>query len=479
MKFSLSKFEKFLLFFSSEDIYVIEKYLEEKVNDKKESLIRYYFLIIGLSVLVFFIFTTISTTFFIYNIFDGYSRLLSIPIGIFIGLLIANIYLFLLYTITPVLYNTVDKKKRKNVNIKDLKTTHESNLLSFSFLFRIGFIAFIALLIAQPFNVWLLFNINPFQVAQKQIVQVENYKTQSILESYIINDEHYNGFFKEINNKRHQSINNSAINPILHQTSDNKIIQKEKEDIKSIKTLKLYKNKLQKLNSNFLTKEINYLETNDLINDINILIERIFKSDEDFLDYLRSISNQNSLNQDVILLSYLETTIPFMVEKIESHKLLKELLDNNRFYTLKIKLLMSSNLYALMFSIFNVVLFCFPVLAKFQIRKKFHYYKFRSSSENTIIKKVYENHCIAYSQILSEKITEERTTSKNRIKNKLEKLEEINKKKYDENSEELDKILAPIIIDKYQYWVDAPFRTLRSSDLKYPNKEKLIEKFYK
>ena len=136
MKAHLNKIEQFLLFFSSEDVYVIEKYLKNKSGSKKELSIKYYFLTIGFAVLIFFVYTAISTIFFIYNIFDGFSKLLSIPIGLFIGLLLANIYLFLLYTITPSILFTADKKKKRIAKIKDIRNTQEINsLLSSSFFF--------------------------------------------------------------------------------------------------------------------------------------------------------------------------------------------------------------------------------------------------------------------------------------------------------------------------------------------------------
>src|SRR5690606_11729751 len=197
MKAHLNKIEQFLLFFSSEDVYVIEKYLKNKSGSKKELSIKYYFLTIGFAVLIFFVYTAISTIFFIYNIFDGFSKLLSIPLGLFIGLLLANIYLFLLYTITPSILFTADKKKKRIAKIKDIRNTQEINsLLSSSFFFRGFFIVFIALTISQPLNVWLLVDLNILNLGKKEIIQLENYRSQSLLDSYIINDEHYSKLFK-------------------------------------------------------------------------------------------------------------------------------------------------------------------------------------------------------------------------------------------------------------------------------------------
>lgn len=91
------------------------------------------------------------------HVFDG-ARWLSVPIGILWAILVTNLYLLLLYTISPALLPVAEKKQhagyhkakqKANRNIKNVK----NSFFSFSFLARVGFIMFLAIIIAQPFNV--------------------------------------------------------------------------------------------------------------------------------------------------------------------------------------------------------------------------------------------------------------------------------------------------------------------------------------
>lgn len=479
MRINLNKLEQFLLFFSSEDVFVIEKYLENKSGSKKELTIKYYFLTIGFVVLFFFVYTAISTIFFIYNIFDGFSKILSIPIGLFIGLLLANIYLFLLYTITPSILFTADKKKKKNAKLKDIRNTHEINsLFSSSFLFRGFFILFIALTISQPLNVWLFIDLNLFQLGKKEIIQLENYRSQSLLDSYIINDEHYSKLFKDLNNKEELLFSNQLTLDHSLYNIIKKIREKEKEDMITIQKLKSYKSNLQELNSNFLAKKINYKETEKIIFDLNTFIENVFISDEEFTTYLKNLKPIEQPYGEIIN-HYIASSLPFMEEKIESHNQLKDLLHRNSLYTLKIKLLMGENIYALILSLLTICLFLAPGFAKFLLRKKFNYYKFRSGTENSMIIDFYKSNCETYKQILNQKIITQKEEVKEKLLEKIEILKEFNSSKYELLRQELELDSTYDVLEKYEHWADAPFRTLRKSDLHYPNKQELLTKIYR
>lgn len=481
MKYSLTKFKHFLFFFSSEDVYVIEQYIQLKEGNK-EHRIKYYFLTIGIAVLIFFICAAISTMFFIYNIFDGYSRLLSLPIGLFIGLLIANIYLFLLYTITPTILDTVDKRKRNDTNIKDIKNTQEStSMLSFSFLFRLAFIAFIGLIIAQPLNVWLLVDMNPFGIAKKEIIQIERYKSESMVESYLTNDDHYTKneivLFKDINEKL-AYIKRGRHDLLEMQSTINTINQKVKEDESAVKHLNQFKTKLNQINRNFLKKRFNYQETAVLISQINGFVEQMVQSDHHFLEKLEEMNMNKSLDRNIFGF-YLQHAIPLIKEKIESHDQLKQLLDKNTLYTLKIRLLMTENPIALIIAILTIAVFCIPVFAKFFIRKKFNYYKFRAESEKKIILKLYKNHRKMYTDLINAKLKIQLGNSNGYLLEKMEPVKHINMGLYARVENELIKRTNSPDLEKFEYWNDAPFRTQRKSDIKLPNKEDLIKKLYK
>lgn len=146
----IHRLKRLCYFCSGEDAYIIKKCNKQ---------VRVGFALTGLFVQVVFALCWWSAVLFMSHIFDG-ARWISIPLGIFWALLVTNLYLLLLYTISPALLPVAERKKtaigskagrvvtRKNERAKGLSGY-------FSLMTRIGLIVFLAIVIAQPFNVWL------------------------------------------------------------------------------------------------------------------------------------------------------------------------------------------------------------------------------------------------------------------------------------------------------------------------------------
>ena len=148
MNQAINRLRLFLCFFSGEDDFIIRK-----CNAK----IQIAFAAIGTFVIFIFIACWFSASLFTSHIFND-QRWVSIPIGIFWALLITNLYLLLLYTISPAMLPVAKKKKiRESGKIKkaisNQKTTTVSSFRNLSLLLRIGTLIFLAIIIAQPLNV--------------------------------------------------------------------------------------------------------------------------------------------------------------------------------------------------------------------------------------------------------------------------------------------------------------------------------------
>ena len=126
----------FLSTCSGEDSYIISKCSKP---------IQISFALIGFFVLTIFFGCFISALFFSYSVFDE-AKWISIPLGIFWGAIITNIYLLLLFTITPKLLPVAIKKKQPEKNTI-------SYFITSSMLFRLGLMLLLAIIIAQPLNV--------------------------------------------------------------------------------------------------------------------------------------------------------------------------------------------------------------------------------------------------------------------------------------------------------------------------------------
>lgn len=148
MKALIDKLRLFLCFFSGEDDFIIRKCNKG---------IQVAFASIGLFVLIIFTGCLFSASLFMSHVFEG-NVLLGFFIGFIWAMLVTNLYLLLLYTISPPLLPIARRKRIKQggktrtiIIEKESKEKHP--LLQISLLFRLGLIILIAVIIVQPFNV--------------------------------------------------------------------------------------------------------------------------------------------------------------------------------------------------------------------------------------------------------------------------------------------------------------------------------------
>ena len=111
MNRAINWFRLFFCTFSGEDDYIIRECKPR---------IQISFALIGLFVLIVFAGCWVSASSFMSELFEGSGKWLSIPIGIIWALLVANMYLLLLYTVSPTLLpvarkNTGKGKKRNKL----------------------------------------------------------------------------------------------------------------------------------------------------------------------------------------------------------------------------------------------------------------------------------------------------------------------------------------------------------------------------
>lgn len=140
MKSFLKKWSLNLCKLSGEDVAIIDQ-----CNRK----IRIKFTWIGSFVLVILICCFLSAMFFVDNMF--HSVFLDITIGLVWSSIVTNMYVLLLYTITPTLLPVRDRRKEKG-KIASYQTFN----FSFSMILRILMMVLLAIITAQPLNVLIL-----------------------------------------------------------------------------------------------------------------------------------------------------------------------------------------------------------------------------------------------------------------------------------------------------------------------------------
>jgi hypothetical protein len=143
MNKAINSLRLFLCFFSGEDDYIIRRC---------GTRIQISFASIGFFVIIIFVGCWTSASLFLSHLFEG-TRWLSIPVGILWGLLVANLYLLLLYTISPALLPNSKKRKEKRILIMENNATKSESPFTASLIFRLSIILLLAIIITQPLNV--------------------------------------------------------------------------------------------------------------------------------------------------------------------------------------------------------------------------------------------------------------------------------------------------------------------------------------
>ncbi len=155
MNQAIHRLRRFLCTFSGEDDYIIRRC---------ETRIQVSFALIGLFVIIIFIGCWKSADLFMDNLFEN-SKWMSAFVGIIWALLVTNLYLLLLYTISPAILPVSSKKRKKRIiSVTEIEKKNETGFIV-SFSLRIFLLILLAIIIVQPINV-LLFLSNPRNYAE-------------------------------------------------------------------------------------------------------------------------------------------------------------------------------------------------------------------------------------------------------------------------------------------------------------------------
>ena len=145
MNKAINRLRLFFCSFSGEDDYIIRQCGKR---------VQISFALIGFIVIIIFIACGTSAYFFMSHLFQDMIWLAFLT-GIIWGLLVTNLYLLMLYTISPALLPVANKSKRKKNDpkiIEEAKKITPESPFTFSLFFRISLIELLAIIIIQPFN---------------------------------------------------------------------------------------------------------------------------------------------------------------------------------------------------------------------------------------------------------------------------------------------------------------------------------------
>lgn len=469
--------------------------------------IQLRFALIGFFVLLIFFGCFLSATFFTYSLFQG-STLVSIPMGIIWGAVVANIYLLLLYTISPKLLPVAFR----NINgqtVDNRENTNETRFFTPSMLFRLGLMTLLAIIIAQPLNVLVL--------SKSVESSIEKYKTVQKIKMFIVANkasieneiEHYT----EFNNKiKYQLSETDSLQVAKQITLLNEKVTKDKNfQFQSSKLL----NDLKKIDGSlFLNKQLE-IKRERLIEILNRLLDDEIESDNLFVTNIESITI-NNLKIKSYFDIYKSNLIKTINLKNDNSNALNKLLNKSNFYIKTIQLLLDKNPLSWILTLFICSIFILPIRFKYKVRdvskKLFNvdykdntemqrlrseivnttnfnwlenklkniiitdlrtsdYYFKRMVIEHKIILEEYEKTKKIHSEILTQKMVLFNKNSFDRIAPLLKKLEKISPEIYFDVESKIKDEYKNEVIKKYEYWIDAPFRTKKKSAKNIKNTE--------
>lgn len=485
----------FLFTCSGEDNYIL----------KKCSIpIQLTFAVLGFFVLIIFIGCFLSATFFIGSLFEG-AKWISLPMGLVWGAVIVNLYLLLLHTISPPIIPLSSKKKKKNQKITTKERTY---FLTPSMLFRLTFMALLAIITAQPLNVYCLSS--SVQIEMEKHKMQERVKLYTLSNETLIQKELQN--LNEFNQKIIQKLNNDEIEKI------NKYLFIVNNKIQTDQAFVAYTSKkmqlLDKIDAHIFLNSKEKKDKKNIINDLENKLNDELGSDEKLVSTLNTIKISGNIGEDYN--KFKSNLSDLINKKITNYNNLTYLLDKSNFYIKTIQLLLVENPFSWLITFFVCLVFLSPIYIKYKVRdisasifkkeeinepeiiklreelidtKNFNwlekkikstniqniktsdYYFRRMLIEHKIILEEYDETKVEFSNILSEKIKKFNRDSLSRLVPLLQKLKDVNLKKYNDLNTQIYNEYKDEIIVKYEYWLDMPFRTKRQHIASVSNNE--------
>jgi hypothetical protein len=228
----------------------------------------------------------------------------------------------------------------------------------------------------------------------------------------------------------------------------------------------------------FLTQSKALLDSLKKYDNFSLAFKSKHKKYKDFSSQLETfIANEiqndnsyiNSLNIVAITNTNLKNCIIRISEnvqsKINSYNSLTALLNANDFYVKRIQILLSENPFAWIVTVVVCLMFLFPIFWKFKLRETDFYTKRRLVEKNIVMDEYIEMKK-DYQIKFTEKYDDYKIRTESLLNPLLEKLKQTNPAKYETLNKEKEQLLVYKPITKYEYWEDAPFRTIRKKKLK-------------
>lgn len=171
-------------------------------------------------------------------------------------------------------------------------------------------------------------------------------------------------------------------------------------------------------------------------------------------------TNTFKLNSSMILRIFVVMLLAIIIAQPLNVLVLKP--DSTAFAS-DIKLLLNTNIFAIPITLFVIGIFLLPIILKYNIRKFDEFYEIKAKKEKQFILDEYKVFKNQYAYLLKENISRLNKIVSENLKHHLNELEKNNYDSYKKILNEIDNKLIEEKLEKYEYWADSPFRTVRKS----------------
>lgn len=430
MKQPTNSIKLFLCLFSGEDCSVIRK---------SSRGIRVTFAAVGIFVIFIFICCFISAYDFSYSLFQG-NRFVCIPIGLIWALLVTNMYLLLLYTVSPAMLPVKNKNK-------------QDSFFTLSMFCRIVFMSLLAIIIAQPLNV-LALSSSIENSLQKHVLK-ERTKMIIVADSLLIKKEielfqDFNRQIKSRSSNNEMAITNQNLSIIAAKADADKYFIS-----KSTATLK----KVQQLDDKVWLNKKEQAIFDLMLNNLSQLVDTAINSDKQFITDLENVAlSQVKFQHDFNL--YKSNLQKAINAKIDNYDNLDRLLSQSNFYVKRIQLILYERPLSWFITTCACLTFLLPIYFKYKVRDKSDFYSNKLDIEKQIINDEYKAFKKRYSKLLQDNISKYNIRSLTELNDQLLRLKIVSKEKHEQYKQQIAEEYKEEIISKYVYWADDPFRTI-------------------
>jgi hypothetical protein len=446
----VNRIRRILCTFSGEDTLIIGR------CDKP---IQIAFARIGFFVFCIFICCFVSAASFVHQTFDSHSLWVSLPVGFVWALLVTNIYLLLLYTVSPTLLPVARKKGRRKIRVSENETGRKKfrSAFTLSFILRISFISLLAILIVQPLNVWIVFD-SPITFFPSVRNRLEDFKSEYRINMVLV-------------------ANGTLIRQELQDQTD---FFQGIELRTSEKNAVIVRNQLATLREKIAADERFLQQSQVLMDSLGRMTAHFYISNKPACDSLRGVLNRmliDELESDRRLVAtigqirfndtrlqsefekYSDALVKTITHKIDNYYQLNALLSRSNFFIKKIQILLSQSSLSWFLTLLGCSLFLVPVYWKYSIRNRGGFYEEKQRVENEFVLRKYSEFKTRYTEIFAVKMAEYNLRVGNALAPWLEQLKVYAPKQYEIVRWEMEAELSTHPIIKYEYWADPPFRT--------------------